>query len=386
MLGRNRSIRRSITLFSLGTAALLVCACGDDDNRGDGDDGDGGTTAVGNFEGLFDNIVTGYNFPLDIAIVPGSVEGSGPDIVGGDILTANYGTSEILLAVDPSGTVDGQTAEPFYDGTASGLSGATAVAMAPDGNVWATFEQGGDGNDGAIVVLSPSGDEVLVIDGATEAGAFARPGGICYGGQTSDESATWFYMVNMDDGTAWRIDASSWEGADATMTRVGSGLATGSAGSPGSPGSGITNQNDLPEDGARGCAYHNGSLYVADAQNAQIVRFDDADLGEDISPALFDDAPAELITYPTGVTINNEGALIVISYDNAHAFVSLLLPDGNFLDNGLYELNVNSGNHGVQVANDTIWFTRANNSNGALRAVTIDQSHPPSTHGDFPVQ
>ena len=101
---------------------------------------------------------------------------------------------------------------------------------------------------------------------------------------------------------------------------------------------------------------------------------------------LLDDAPAELLTYPTGVTINSEGALIVISYDNAHAFVSLELPDGAFIDNGLNDLNVNAGNHGVQVAADSIWFTRANNSNGALRAVTIDQDHPPSTGGDFPVQ
>jgi sugar lactone lactonase YvrE len=378
-------LSRSMTLVSITTVALLLCACGDDGGGG-GSGGNGGTTEVGTFEGLFDNVATGYNFPLDIAIVPNDVVGSGSDIVGGDILAANYGTSEILLAVDPSGPAGDHPAQPFYDGTQSGLSGATAVAMAPDGNVWATFEQGGDGDNGAVVVLSPSGEELLVIDGATEAGAFARPGGICYGGLTSDESATWFYMVNMDDGTAWRIDASSWDGSDATMTRVGSGLATGNAGSPGSPGSPLSSSSDLPEDGARGCAYHDGRLYVADAQNAQIVRFDDADLGEDLSPALFDDAPTELITYPTGVTINNDGALIVISYDNAHAFVSLLLPHGTFHDNGLQELNVNSGNHGVQVANDTIWFTRANNSNGSLRAVTIDQDHPPSTAGDFPVQ
>ncbi len=382
-----RELSRSMTLASMMTAAALVCACGDDGGGGgNGSSGDGGTSEVGTLEGLFDNVVMGYNFPLDIAIVPGAVEGSAPDIIGGDILAANYGTSEILLAVDPSGPVEEHLAVPFYDGTQSGLSGATAVAMAPDGHVWATFEQGGDGNDGAVVVLSPSGEELMVLDGATEAGAFARPGGICYGGLTSDESATWFYLVNMDDGTAWRLDASSWDGSDVALTLVGSGLATGTAGSPGSPGSGITNQNDLPEGGARGCAYHNGSLYVADAQNAQVVRFDDADLDEDIASALLDDAPAELLTYPTGVTINSEGALIVISYDNAHAFVSLELPDGAFIDNGLNDLNVNAGNHGVQVAADSIWFTRANNSNGALRAVTIDQDHPPSTGGDFPVQ
>jgi hypothetical protein len=116
------------------------------------------------------------------------------------------------------------------------------------------------------------------------------------------------------------------------------------------------------------------------------VRFDDADLNGDISPVALEDTPAELVTYPTGVTVNNEGALIVISYDNAHAFVALDLPSGAFRDNGLYDLNVNSGNHGTQVARDTIWFTRANNSNGALRAITQSQSHPPSTDGPFPVQ
>ncbi|MBW2457020.1 MAG: hypothetical protein JRI68_21070 [Deltaproteobacteria bacterium] len=378
-------LNRSTILLSTISAALLVCAC-DDDGGGGGSDGGGGTTQVGAFEGLFDNVVTGYNFPLDIAIVPHEVEGTSPDLLGGDILAANYGTSELLLAIDPSDPAGQQDAQPFYDGTQSWLSGATGVAMAPDGHVWATFEQGGDGDDGAIVVLNPSGDEVVVIDGASEAGAFARPGGICFGGAILDELVPRFFMVNMDDGTAWRIDASDWDGSDATLTRVGSGLATGSAGNPGDPSSPLSSSNDLPEDGARGCAYHDGSLYVADAQNARVVRFDDAHDGEDLNPSLLDDTPSELVTYPTGVTINSEGNLIVCSYDNAHAFVSLLLPTGAFHDNGLQDLNVNSGNHGVQVASDTIWFTRANNSNGSLRAITIDQDHPPSTAGAFPVQ
>jgi hypothetical protein len=190
----------------------------------------------------------------------------------------------------------------------------------------------------------------------------------------------------MGDGTAWRLETSSYDGADVAAVQIGSGLATGTAGSPGSPGNGISSSNDLPEDGARGCVYHDGRLYVADAQNARVVRFDAADQGEDLDVGLLDDTPAELVTYPTGVTVNHEGSLIVISYDNAHAFVSLELPNGGFIDNGLHDLNVNAGNHGTQVAGDTIWFTRANNSNGALRAITIDQQHPPSTGGEFPVQ
>ncbi len=377
---------RSTILLSTISAAVLLCACGDDDDGGGGD-GDGGTTQVGAFEGLFDNVVTGYNFPLDIAIVPHMVDGPAPDLLGGDILAANYGTSEVLLAVDPSGPSGQPEAEPFFDGTQSGLSGATSVAMAPDGHVWAAFEQGGDGNDGGVVVISPSGDEVMVLDGSTEAGAFARPGGICFGGGlVLDEAVPRFFMVNMDDGTAWRIDANDWDGSDATLTLVGNGLATGSAGNPGEPGSPLSSSSDLPEDGARGCAYHDGDLYVADAQNARVVRFEDAFEGEDLSPTVMEDTPTELVTYPTGVTINGEGNLIICSYDNAHAFVSLLLPTGAFHDNGLQDLNVNSGNHGTQVAEDTIWFTRANNSNGSLRAITIDQDHPPSTAGDFPVQ
>lgn len=376
-------------LFFLAVAVALTCSaagCGDDERPPGPPPGEGGTTQVGTFSGLFDNVVTGYNFPLDIAIVPPGVERQGQSIESGDILAANYGTSEVLLARDPSGPDATSTATPFYDGTSSGLSGATAVAMAPDGTVWAAFEQGGDGNSGGIAILEPDGTEIAVLDDGSHAGAFARPGGLCYGGINSDETLTWLFVVNMGDGTAWRIDASNWQGDDATVTQIGSGLATGSAGNPGSPGSGLTSSSDLPEGGARGCAFYEGNLYVADAQNARVVRFDDADLGEDITPTPLEDAPNDLLTYPTGVTVNNEGNLIVISYDNAHAFVALLLPSGSFVDNGLYDLNVNSGNHGTQVANDTIWFTRANNSNGALRAITQSQQHPPSTAGPFPVQ
>jgi hypothetical protein len=78
--------------------------------------------------------------------------------------------------------------------------------------------------------------------------------------------------------------------------------------------------------------------------------------------------------------------LIVISYDNAHAFVALETPGGGFLDNGLHDLNVNSGNYGLAVAENSIWFTRANNQNGSLRAVTPNQGEPPSTAGPFPPQ
>ena len=106
----------------------------------------------------------------------------------------------------------------------------------------------------------------------------------------------------------------------------------------------------------------------------------------DVSGVSLEDTPPELVTYPTGVAVNGEGELIVISYDNAHAFVSLDLPGGAFIDNGLNDLNVNSGNHGMAVAADTIWFTRANNSNGALRAITQNMSTPPSTAGPFPPQ
>jgi sugar lactone lactonase YvrE len=176
------------------------------------------------------------------------------------------------------------------------------------------------------------------------------------------------------------------EGSDADFVLVGSGLASGSAGSPGSPGAGLSSSKDLPEGGARGCVYHEGSLYVADAQNAQVVRFDEADTGEDVAGVALEDTPAELATYPTGVAVNEEGDLIVISYDNAHAFVSLEMPGGGFIDNGLHDLNVNAGNYGVALADGTIWFTRANNSNGSLRAVTPTMETLPTTAGPFPPQ
>lgn len=86
------------------------------------------------------------------------------------------------------------------------------------------------------------------------------------------------------------------------------------------------------------------------------------------------------------MAINADGYLVVISYDNAHAFVTLELPGGGFVDNGLHDLNVNSGNYGTAVSGDTIWFTRANNKNGTLRAVTPLQEDPPTTYEPFPTQ
>jgi hypothetical protein len=195
-----------------------------------------------------------------------------------------------------------------------------------------------------------------------------------------------FFVVNLGDGSAWRIEATSTDGTDVVFERVGGGLAIGRAGSPGRPGAGLTSSRDLPEGGARGCAYSDGSLYVADAQNARVVRFDDADVAENVPGISLENTPSNLVTYPTGVTVNDEGNLIVISNDNAHAFVSLLLPGGDFYDDGLQDLNVNAGNYGVAVAHETIWFTRANNSNGALRAVTPYRDSAPSTVGPFPPQ
>jgi hypothetical protein len=157
-------------------------------------------------------------------------------------------------------------------------------------------------------------------------------------------------------------------------------------GNPGTPGHGISTATDTPQGGARGCAYTNGSLYVADAQNARVVRFDGAGTGTNITGVALEKTPAGLLTFPTDVAVNDVGDLLVISYDNAHAFVSLKLPNGEFIQNGLHDLNVNAGNYGMALARDTIWFTRANNRNGALRAITPKQNVLPVTDGPFPAQ
>ena len=358
--------------------ALATYGCGDDEEA----DGDEDTTTVGTFSGLFDDVVVDFNYAYDIGLVPGGVTSEG-GLIGGDILVANYGTSEVLLARDPSGAT-GRSPEPFYDGAEAGLRGAMAVSVPPDGTVWAAFERGGESDNGGIVALSKTGERLALIDAAVEPGAFANPSGLCYGGVL--EGRILFFYVNKGDGTVWRISAGATDGKDLQLGRVGSGLATGSPGNPGTPPDGVKNKDDLPEGGARGCASLDGFVYVADAQNQRVVRFDDADVTDDVEGAALEDTPAELVTYPTGVTINNERALIVISFDNAHAFVSLETPHGAFIDNGLYDLNVNSGNYAVQVGDGTIWFTRANNENGALRAITQDSGTPPSTGGTFPAQ
>lgn len=375
--------------------ALALSCQGDED----GDDSSE-TTEVGTFSGLFDDVVTGFNFPFDIAIAPGKPNPDDEDaeedpeaaddvIAPGVIVVASYGTSEVMLAGDP--TDERGQARSLLDGTSVGLQGATAVAITPDRFVWAAFEQGGEGGGGGIVVLEPvEGRQVQLLDGGLAREAFANPGGICFGGAVEDDdgnAVAWFwFFVNLGDGTAWRVDAADTAGTDARLTRVGGGLATGTPGRPGSPGNEITSSSDLPQGGARGCAFHEGSLYVADAQNARVVRFDGAHDGSDLDAIALEDTPAELVTYPTDVTVNSEGVLIVISYDNAHAFVTLELPHGGFLDNGLHDLNVNSGNYGTAVASETIWFTRANNKNGSLRAVTPDLDHAPETYEPFPSQ
>ncbi|MCX4239157.1 NHL repeat-containing protein [Paraliomyxa miuraensis] len=380
---------------TLSTSALLVLALscrGDEGNEGDPSQ----TSEVGTFSGRFDNVVTGFNFPFDIAIAPGKPhpddaeedpEAADDLIAPGVIVVANYGTSELMLAGDPTDEGGGQ-ARSLLDGTSVDLRGATAVSMTPDRFVWGTFEQGGEGDGGAIVVLEPvEGRRVQLLDGTLDRDAFRNPAGVCFGGAIEDDEgnqAEWFwFFVNLGDGTAWRVNARDTMGTDPSLTRVGGGLAIGTPGRPGSPGNEITSSNDLPQDGARGCAFHDGNLYVADAQNARIVRFDRAHDGRDLEPVVLEDTPPELVTYPTDVTVNSEGVLIVISYDNAHAFVTLELPYGGFLDNGLHDLNVNSGNYGTAVASETIWFTRANNKNGSLRAITPDHDHTPETYEPF---
>ncbi len=377
MMTARTSMSARLSSIVLGAAVLAIMQAG----CGCNDDGPGDTSLVGTYDGLFDNVATGFNFPLDLAIVPDTA-GATDGVMAGDIVVASYGTSEVYLVADP-GTAD---PEPLYAGTDDGLQGTTAISIPPDGNVWAAFEQGGEGDAGGIVVLSPAGDVLAVLDRTTDAIAFDRPGGLCYGGQSSDGTARWMFMVNMGDGTAWRIDMSDGAGSEAAFTLIGSGLATGTAGRPGTPGSGITTSGDLPDGGARGCVHHMGSLYVADAQNARVVRFDGVDTGVDLTGTPLEDTPPDLATYPTGVAVNEEGTLLVISYDNAHAFVALYTPSGGFVDNGLFDLNVNAGNHGMALGHDTIWFTRANNSNGALRAVTPTMDDPPTTQGPIIAQ
>lgn len=361
----------------ISLVAFATVGCRDDVDADD-------TSAIGSFDGLFDDVATGLNFPFDIGIAPD--DPATPDnIEGGDVYIANYGTSEIMRARDPSGDPSGAAAEPIFDGTSVGFAGAMAVSVPTHDRVWAAFEQGGDNGEGGIAVLDGNGGLIATLDSSTH-DAFFNPGGLCFGGWDEPGAVAYFYLVNLGDGSAWRIAVSSLDGTDPTFTRIGSGLATGTTGTPGSPGSPINTSSELPQGGARGCAYAGGSLYVADAQNARIVRFDDANVDDGIDGVGLEDLGAGLVTYPTDLTINDEGYLIIISYDNAQAFVTVELPTGRFVDNGLHDLSVNAGNYGTAVAAGTVWFTRANNQNGTLRAITPEQDVLPTTEGPFPPQ
>lgn len=366
-------MRRAILAIPVLLPMLLACPASDE--------GDDETSLVGTFDGLFDDVATGFNFPFDIGIVPDDPL-TQDAIEGGDIFVANYGTSEIFRVPNPTDLM-GVAAEPFFDGTSEGLEGAMAVSIPSHTHVWAAFEQGGVDDRGGVVVLDEAGAVSAVFDADNDPDAFANPGGLCFGGWSDDGLIARFFVINLGDGTAWRMDVAALDGSDPVFTRVGSGLATGTLGNPGSPGNEVSS-NDLPEGGARGCAYAGGSLYVADAQNARVVRFDAADLNGDVEALPLEET--NLVTYPTDLTINSDGFLIVISYDNAHAFVTLELPDGGYIDDGLQALSVNAGNYGTAVALDTIWFTRANNTNGALRAITPEQEVLPTTLGPFPAQ
>ena len=368
-------IERALPSLVLLTSCLALAACRADDNAD-------GTSAIGAFNGLFDGVATGMNFPLDIGIAPDDpiTEDS---VEGGDIYIANYGTSEIMRA---SGQGSGEVAESIFDGSSVGLAGATAISVPSHTRVWATFEQGGEADAGGIAILDQDGGMIATLDGQANAAAFANPGGICYGGMSADGVTAYFYLVNLGNGTAWRIEASNLDGDDATFTQIGSGLATGTPGSPGTPGNGLSSSTDLPDGGARGCAYDLGSLYVADMQNDRIVRFDDAASDDGIDGIALEDLDAGLLNDPTDLTVNADGYLIITSYENAQAFLTVELPRGSFIDNGLQDLSVNAGNYGVAVAAGTVWFTRANNQNGTLRAVTPEQDVLPTTAGPFPPQ
>lgn len=362
---------------ALVLVSLLLVACGSDGG------GAGTTSEVGGFDGLFESVATGFNFPFDIGVVP-SDEGEDAGAQRGDIFVADYGTSQVMVARQPGEGMVG--AEAVYAGPDDGLRGAMAISIPPGDVVWAAFEQGGQADRGGLVALSRAGDRLRVLDAGDADAAFNNPGGLCWAGWNAPRTLTSFFIVNLGDGSVWRLQVSDLQGSDATFTRVGSGLATGQVGNPGSPGNPITTSSDTPTGGARGCAFHDGRLYVADAQNARVVRFDGALTGSDIDAVALEDTPADLVTFPTDVAVNDVGDLLVISYDNAHAFVSLELPSGGFIENGLHDLNVNAGNYGMALAQDTIWFTRANNRNGTLRAVTPEQDQAPTTAGPFPPQ
>lgn len=357
----------------------LALGCGDP--NADADD----SSAIGSFDGLFDGVATGLNFPLDIGIAPDDPS-TPDDVEGGDIYIANYGTSEIMRVTNPSGDSSTGSASPIFDGTSVGFAGAMAISVPTHDRVWAAFEQGGENDDGGIAILDGDGTLIASLDDGIH-DAFANPGGLCFGGWNPAATVAYFYLVNLGDGSAWRIEVGSLDGDDPSFVQIGQGLATGTPGNPGSPGNGLTSSSDLPQGGARGCAAAQGSVYVADAQNARIVRFDDADDGSNgVDGVGLEDLGQGLVTYPTDLTINADGYLVIISYDNAQAFVTVELPTGRFVDNGLHDLSVNAGNYGTAVADGTVWFTRANNQNGSLRAVTPEQSVLPSTAGPFPPQ
>ena len=143
---------------ALWSALILTgSACSGDRDDGEGDGGTE-TSEVGLFSGLFDNVATGLNYAYDIAIVPGP-GGTGTateaTALAGDILIANYGTSEVLRVPNPTDAAWPLAVEPFFDGAEVGLAGPMGISVPGDGPVWVAFEWGGEGDQGGIAVLSP---------------------------------------------------------------------------------------------------------------------------------------------------------------------------------------------------------------------------------------
>ena len=208
---RQSIIREPIILIALSGAALALAlaGCGGSGHSSSG----GGVTTIANLAhnttiSSTVDVANGDNNPYALAIAPASFAGDGnpAHVQPGDIVAGNFGatgqgtTFEALRGGSPV-RVYSEANAATAAGDVVTTAAPAALAFAPNGNLWiANFGAKGDGSDGNVQIVNPSG---------VVAKTFADPKVIGGWGQVFNNgfgSKPAFFTVNITNGTVVRIN------------------------------------------------------------------------------------------------------------------------------------------------------------------------------------